>query len=235
MILVLAGTGEGRRVALALAGAGERVLVSTATVYGAELLGEGFRGEVSSGPLDLEAMLRLIRRRGVQKVVDATHPFAVEVSVTAREASRLAAIPYERLERERWAAETGETEGGVISAAGIGPALQLAAEIEGTIFLATGSNTLERYTATLGPDRLVVRILPLLPSLEKCLRLGLSPGRIIAMQGPFDEELNRLLFRRYGASLVISKDSGPAGGTPEKVRAARSLGIPIILIAPPGA
>ena len=53
------------------------------------------------------------------------------------------------------------------------------------------------------------------------------------MQGPFDEETNRLLFKRYNAALVIAKESGPTGGTADKIRAARNLNIPIILIDHP--
>jgi precorrin-6A/cobalt-precorrin-6A reductase len=230
VILVLAGTSEGRNAAVALEQEGHPVIAATATGYGGELLRAEFKGEISTRPLDLEEMIELITARQVSRVVDATHPFAVEVSVNAREACRRVGIAYERIEREITAPE--ETLG-VINTADIEEAVTLAATCDGKIFLTVGSSKLDEYVAALGADRLVVRILPVKASLEKCLDLGISPKSIIAMQGPFDEETNRLLFKRYHAALVIAKESGPTGGTADKIRAAKSLNLPIILIALP--
>ncbi len=230
MILVLAGTSEGRQVAIALENEGLEVMAATATAYGGELLQKGFHGEISTRPLGLEAMTELICLKGVIKVIDATHPFAEEVSNNAREACRLAGVEYERLEREGSHVEAGE---GVITARDTEEAVQLAAGFAGNIFLTVGSSKLEYYTRSLNPKKLIVRILPVKASLEKCIKLGIPPKNIIAMQGPFEEEMNKLLFRCYEAALVISKDSGPAGGVAEKISAAQSLSLPIIIIYRP--
>lgn len=231
MILVLAGTSEGRLAAASLEKEGFEVIASTATAYGGELLAKDFHGEITARPLSFAEMVSLITAKKIDKVIDATHPFAVEVSNNVREACRLKGVTYERLERDE---ETFAEEEGLFRARDVEEAVQLAAGVEGSIFLTTGSSKLEFYTAGLDAERLVVRILPVKESLEKCLSLGISPRNIIAMQGPFDEELNRCLFKRYRASLVITKDSGPAGGTREKIDAARGLGIPVVLINRPG-
>ncbi len=231
MILVLAGTSEGRLAAASLEKEGFEVIASTATAYGGELLAKDFHGEITARPLSFAEMVRLITEKKIDKVIDATHPYAVEVSSNAVEACRLKGIAYERLERDE---ETFAEEDGLFRARDVEEAVQLAADVEGSIFLTTGSSKLESYTAGLDAERLVVRILPVKESLEKCLSLGISPRNIIAMQGPFDEELNRCLFKHYRASLVITKDSGRAGGTREKIDAARGLGIPVILISRPG-
>ncbi len=230
MILILAGTSEGRQAAIGLEKEGRKVMAATATAYGGELLEKDFRGEISSRPLDLEAMTELINRRNITKVIDATHPFAEEVSKNAREACSRAGIEYERLEREGSDIKTGE---GVITARDTEEAVQIASGHAGNIFLTVGSSKLEHYTRSLDPQKLIVRILPVKASLEKCLDLGIPPKNIIAMQGPFDEEINRLLCRRYRAGLVITKDSGPAGGVAEKLSAAQALDIPVILISRP--
>jgi precorrin-6A/cobalt-precorrin-6A reductase len=230
VILVLAGTSEGRSAAVTLEREGHPVIAATATGYGGELLRTEFKGEISTRPLNLEEMIELITVRQVSRVIDATHPFAVEVSANAREACRRSGIVYERLERE---VTNIEERTGVIYAADIEEAITIAATYEGVLFLTVGSSKLEEYTTALGTERLVVRILPVEASLKKCLDLGISPKNIIAMQGPFDEETNRLLFKRYHAALVISKESGPIGGTADKIRAARGLNIPIILIDRP--
>ncbi len=230
MILVLAGTSEGRQSAIDLEKESRKVMAATATAYGGELLEKDFQGEISTRPLGLEAMTELINRKDVIKVIDATHPFAEEVSKNAREACRLAGIEYERLEREGSHVEAG---GGVIAARDMEEAVQIASGHAGNIFLTVGSSKLEHYTRSLDPEKLIVRILPVKASLEKCLKLGIPPKNIIAMQGPFDEEINKLLFRGYQAGLVITKDSGTAGGVAEKITAARALNIPVILIARP--
>ena len=230
MILVLAGTSEGRETASRLEKEGMPVMVSTATGYGGELLSHSFGGKIITGPLQLEDIARVIKDYQVKKVIDATHPFALEITENALRACSEGGIAYERLERDPLEIETGE---GIIAASDTEEAVQIAAATEGTIFLAIGSNKLHHYTTVIDPARMVVRILPLESSLEKCLDLGILPKNIIAMQGPFDEEMNYLLFKRYRASLVISKESGPAGGTAEKISAARKLSIPLVLISRP--
>jgi len=230
MILVLAGTSEGRKIAAALEKEGLPVIASTATDYGGELLRRDFKGEITSRRLDLGAMLELIVSKSITRLVDATHPYATEVTATAIEACRLSGISYERLER---AASDPEALTGVIEVGSIEEAATLAASYNGNIILTTGSSKLEEYTSIIDPCRLVVRILPVTASLEKCLSLKIPPANIIAMQGPFDEETNRALFRRYNPAVVITKESGPTGGTAEKVKAAHSLNIPVILLTRP--
>ena len=230
MILVLAGTSEGREAAVRLAKEGLPVMASTATGYGGELLSRSFGGKIITGPLQLEDIARVIKDYQVKKVIDATHPFALEITENARRVCSEGGIAYERLERPALDFEPGE---GIITARDTEEAVQIAAATEGIIFLTIGSNKLEYFASVIDPGRLVVRILPLEKSLEKCFDYGILPDNIIAMQGPFDEELNYILFKRYRASLVISKESGPAGGTAEKISAARKLSIPLVLISRP--
>jgi precorrin-6A/cobalt-precorrin-6A reductase len=61
----------------------------------------------------------------------------------------------------------------------------------------------------------------------------LKPSEIIAMQGPFSYELNKALLIDYRASVLVTKESGPVGGTDNKIKAALDLGIPVILMERP--
>ncbi len=230
MILVLAGTTEGRNTAAFLEKEGQRVMATTATAYGGELLRCSFKGEIISRPLTGAELLELIREKRIEKVVDATHPYALEISSNARWACLEAGILYERIERAALPFPDRET---VIEAESVEAASELAAAFKGKVFLAIGSGKLHYFCSLIDTVRLVVRVLPLAESLDKCLALGIPPANIICMQGPFDEELNRLLLRRHNASVLVTKESGVAGGTAEKIRAARSLGIPVILINRP--
>jgi precorrin-6A/cobalt-precorrin-6A reductase len=69
--------------------------------------------------------------------------------------------------------------------------------------------------------------------MEKCAELGIEQKNIVAMQGPFGKELNVALYRHYGVTTVVTKESGKIGSVDEKVEAALSLGIDVILISRP--
>ena len=61
----------------------------------------------------------------------------------------------------------------------------------------------------------------------------MTPKEIVALQGPFSEELNIALYRQYGAEVVVTKNSGEIGGTDTKLTAARKLGLPVVMIDRP--
>ena len=63
--------------------------------------------------------------------------------------------------------------------------------------------------------------------------MGYSPPDLVAMQGPFSEEVNLALWRHFGVDVVVTKESGPAGGLGEKLSAASRLGIPVVMIKRP--
>ena len=66
-----------------------------------------------------------------------------------------------------------------------------------------------------------------------CEAAGIPHRNIIAVQGPFSEELNKAVIREYEIDVMITKDSGTAGGFPEKISAAKDCQIPVIVIARP--
>ena len=70
-------------------------------------------------------------------------------------------------------------------------------------------------------------------SLEACTKAGLSPAHVIAMQGPFSMELNEAMLRAIGASFLVTKDGGSAGGFPEKALAAKKTGAKLLVIGRP--
>ena len=232
MILVLAGTKDGRLLAASLAEAGYPVLASAVTLYGGALLKEGPAREVRHGPLDEEGLVAIMRERQVTLVVDATHPFATAARQNARQACERLRIP--RLRFERASLPLPQHSGAaVLSVAGINGAVRAAAACPGNIFLTTGSSSVAAFARALGPERLIVRLLPDAAAMQRCAALGIGPHRLIAMQGPFSMEMNREMFRHFNAALVVSKESGKTGGLSEKIAAAAALQLPIIIISRP--
>lgn len=230
MILILAGTKDGRLLAGELTAAGYPVLASSVSQYGGSLLQGETGGEVRTGPLNEEELVNLIRERGIRMVIDATHPFAVQVRQNARQACEQTQVPRLRFERERVEEEAGAS---IIQVSHISEAIRSAASFPGNIFLTTGSSTVEAFVQHLGPGRLIVRLLPDPAALQRCAFLGMGPDQLIAMQGPFSTEMNREMFRHFKATVVVSKESGRTGGLPEKIEAAAQLSIPLILINRP--
>ena len=85
----------------------------------------------------------------------------------------------------------------------------------------------------LDPERLIPRILPSHESLAACEALGIPHRNIIAMQGPFSEELNAAVIRQYRVRYVVTKDGGGPGGFPEKAAAAKETGAQLIVLRRP--
>ncbi|MCL6636402.1 MAG: precorrin-6A reductase [Alicyclobacillus sp.] len=232
MIFFLAGTSDARALALQLQAAGYPLLVSVVTEHAAE----GLRTaglEVRHGRLDQAAMTALLRNLGARLVVDASHPFAEEAHRNAAAAAQACGVPYLRYERpaSELAAE------GVLWVDTYEQAAEVAATRRGSVMLTTGSKTLPvfaRRLVGLPGTRLVVRLLPRRDNLELCEQLGIEQRNIIAMQGPFSYDLNVALYKHYGTTLMITKESGSGpGAVDEKVRAAVDLGVDVVVIGRP--
>ena len=101
-----------------------------------------------------------------------------------------------------------------------------------TVFVTTGSHQMESIVqaAFARYARLVVRVLPEGRLVQKCKDMGISTRDIIAMQGQFSKEINKALFKFYGADILLTRDSGSAGGTDTKISAALELRIETVLV-----
>lgn len=231
MILVLAGTLDGRELAVRLAETGQLVMVSVISEYGRSLAEvPGIR--VHTGTLTVEGMQALIAKQHIKVIVDASHPYAVNGSLNAMKACELAGINYIRYER----AEVGMPEYKQIHmAADAAQAAKLAAGLGKVIFLTTGSRTLRVFKdePLLNACRLIARVLPQPDIVQECVELGFNPGDIVAIQGPFSQQLNVALFKEYGAEVIITKNSGAIGGADTKIAAAIELNLPIVVIGRP--
>ncbi len=234
MILLLAGTSDARLILQRLKEKRAEVAVSVTTEYGADLL-RASADRVSQARLDAPGLQQLLEAWRISLVVDATHPYASEASKNAMAATRKAGLPYFRYERAAAPLDQAALSGLLHKVASAQAAAELAAQLGNTVFLTTGSKTLPvfvRHPALQG-KRLVARVLPETAVLAQCRALGLEPRDIVALQGPFSEGLNRELFLAYGAQVVVTKESGTAGGCDTKLAAAASLRLPVVMIERP--
>ena len=240
-ILIFAGTTEGRLLAQYASQHEIGCYVSTATEYGKSIL-EGLKGvECISGRMDRKEMEIFIGEHEIRLVIDATHPFAVEVSENIKAACEKEKVRYVRCLREALG-ERG-TEGGAAEAYGmenmiIVDSVEQAAEYlrgtTGNILIATGSKELSLYTRIEGYEkRCFARVLSTGEAVEESIRLGFRGRHLIAMQGPFSAEMNLALLHQTEARYFVTKESGKAGGFGEKLEAAKAAGAVLVAVARP--
>lgn len=233
-ILVFGGTTEGREFAKFLVSLGTEVTLSCATDYGEELVKDIPGVEVQVGRLDEAGMSQLIQSCGAQAVVDTTHPFAGLVSDNIRRASDQSKVDYYRLLRAGIKDQKEMLSPGVHWVDSMESAIKILNEQSGNIFLTTGSKNLEEFTqVTDFRERVWLRVIPMVDSLEKALALGYAAKRIICMQGPFSESLNEAMFRAAKSQFVVTKESGSVGGFQSKVKAAQAMGAEVIAVMRP--
>ena len=228
-VLIFAGTTEGRTLSEYLSENRIEHTVCVATEYGEEVLSASPYMTIHQGRMGVSEMEKLMQTGSFAAVVDATHPYAVEVTANIREASQEAKLPYLRL--KRWL--DAETEGSVFYFHSNEECVDALEKTEGNILLTTGSKELATYCSRpLVKDRLYVRILPGMESISICTELGIKGKQMIAMQGPFSTEMNEAILHQYEIACMVTKKSGRQGGYPEKLEAARRAGIPVYVIEP---
>ncbi|AJY76930.1 precorrin-6A reductase [Paenibacillus beijingensis] len=232
MIFMLCGTSDARELALRIRQSGAGLLTSVVTDSAAKSLqDEGL--DVRIGRLTDREMTELLKSGGFRAVVDASHPFAEEAHRNAMQAARQAGIPYIRYER---ASLVYDNHPGLTVVPGYEEAALEAKRRKGSIMLTTGSKTLHIFAKHLAGEpeiRLVARMLPRRDNMEKCEELGIEQKNIIAIQGPFTREMNEALYRQFGTTVMVTKESGTTGAVDEKVETALRLGIDVILISRP--
>ena len=219
-ILVLGGTTEASRLAQALAQAGVDGIFSYAGRTIAPIAQPlptrvgGFGGVVG-----LQAFLQAER---ITQVVDATHPFAAQMSSNAVQACAAVGVPLLALERPAWEAQSGDVWQHVPD---MDAAVQALPTEPARVFLAIGRQHLAPFLAC-------AQHWYLLRLVDPVLDLPAERGQVVLERGPFTLEGDRALLQAHGITHVVSKNSGGAGAQ-AKLTAARELGMPVILIARP--
>lgn len=230
MILLIGGTSETAPLATGIAQRGLRVLVSTATDIPLDC-GRHEAIAVRRGALTEEQLESLIRRQGITAVVDAAHPYAVEVHRNAQTAAAQTGCRYIRFERP----SSLDTAVRMHSAPTHEQAARRACSHHRPVLLTTGSRVLAPYVAAARAAgiRLYARVLNHPDSVEACRSAGLPAEAIITARGPFSVADTRELIRSLGVGVLVTKDSGAAGGVAEKLEAARLEECRVVVVQRP--
>jgi len=233
--IVFSGTTEGRTLSDALSAHKIKHIVCVAGTYGEEMMTEDPCREVHVGRMDADAMKEFFKKCGAGKdtlIIDATHPYAAEVTENIKVACDVTGLEYVRVIRS---GDESIAQGypKYATAADCAKALN---KTDSNILLTTGSKELGVYCENVSKEvlaRTYVRVLPSIESLELCEKAGIEKTHIIAMHGPFSKDMNAALIRQYSIKHLVTKESGVSGGFEEKILAAREEGITAHIIERP--
>jgi precorrin-6A/cobalt-precorrin-6A reductase len=220
-LLLLGGTTEASRLAALLA---ERTDI-------APLLSlAGRTRELAPSPIPrriggfggVDGLIRFLQDEGIGAVIDATHPFAAQMSAHAVEACAALSLPLARLTRPPWAPDPGDRWQEVASAEAAAATLR---DVPRRVFLTVGRLSLQAF-ATAPQHHYLVR------TIDAPDGVALPKATLIQARGPFSAEAEETLMRREGIEVLVTKNSG-GGATAGKLIAARRLGLPVIMVARP--
>ncbi|ASC73125.1 Cobalt-precorrin-6A reductase [Halomicronema hongdechloris C2206] len=232
-IWLIGGTRDSAEVARGLVEAEIPCVVTVTTPAATRLYPQAPTLTVRVGKLTREQLFTFVVDESIGAVLDASHPFAVEISHGAIATAQQHHLPYLRLERPPITLEASDTEATVTEVPDLGT------------LLANGSLQGERVLLTLGYRSLgacrpwhqhitlFARILPSTTALTAAFAAGFTADRLIALRPPISPDLERALWQQWQITTVVSKASGQAGGEDTKRQVAAQLGIPLLIVARP--
>ncbi|WP_451985769.1 cobalt-precorrin-6A reductase [Azospirillum endophyticum] len=171
----------------------------------------------------VEGLADYLRAEGIDAVIDATHPFAAQISANAATACARAGVPLRLLTRPAWMAGPGDHWIGVPDMDAAALALR---DLGETVFLTIGRQEVAAFEAV--PDkRYLIRAVDPPEPMPDLPRMSLILDR-----GPFTVKGELALMRGQGVEVVVSKNSG-GRATDAKLEAARELGLPVVMVERP--
>ena len=220
-LLILAGTSEASGLAQQVAEAGIKACLSFA----------GRVKHVKSQPIPrrvggfggVAGLCKYLEEAAITHVIDATHPFSVQMSRNALDACAILGLPLLGVERRPWLPERGDFW---IEADSIADAVAQLALPQKRVMLALGRMHINAFAAQ-PQHHYLLRLVD--PPTDN---ISLPNFHSIISRGPFTAEDDHRLLQEHGIDMLVSKNSGGSGAS-SKIEAARDLSLPIIMINRP--
>ena len=260
-ILIFGGTTEGRVLSKKLAEkkkAEDSITVCVASDYGEKMM-NNIPVNIHVGRLDKDQMIQFIEDGNYETIIDATHPFATEVTENIKSSCKECDRRYIRLKRDEEKVSGQESDNILYCNSCIDAAEKLEAltrdssdvgnssdagnklrmltrdssdaeEKRKNVLLTTGSKELQCFVDSVDVKKLYVRVIPSDESINKALSSGISEDHIIAMMGPFS---NIEHIQKYEIKYLVTKESGSGSGFHNKISAASKEGVTVLVIRRP--
>lgn len=216
-ILLLAGTAEARDLSHRIAD--HTPLISS--LAGATQSPKPLGGTTRTGGFGgADGLARFITQNQIRLIIDATHPFATQMSQNAAIAAALTGAALLQVQRPPWPAHPDWT---------LTPTLTAAADhlpAGATAFLATGRGSIPSFQHRTDVT-FILRVMDASPG-----AFPLARGQFLVSQPPFTVAQERATLTRHNIDWLVTRNSGGTGGI-EKLTAATELGINIIMTQRP--
>jgi len=221
-VLILGGSTESSELSRLLAG--DRRFDTTLSLAGRTLKPRPQPVHTRTGGFGgADGLAAWLAQESIEAVVDATHPYADQISANAVAACGRLALPLATILRPAWQAEPGDNW---LTVASAGAAADALGPQPRRVFLSLGRLELGAFAASPHHHYLARMI--------DAPEANLLPRDVslIYDRGPFDEPAETALLKQERIDVLVSKNSGGAA-TYAKITAARKLGIPVVMIARP--
>jgi precorrin-6A/cobalt-precorrin-6A reductase len=222
-LLILGGTGDAHRLAAVTQQISGLTVVSSLagrTQQPVLPIGQvrtgGFGGE--------QGLIDYLRDHQIDLVIDATHPFARQISGNAATAIAVSGLPFLIFERSAWQTTPDDHW---IEVPDHNAAADLLPNLAQRVFLTIGRQEVGLYAH-------LTNLWFLMRSIDPPDPTTMPPGELLLAKGPFDLAAERELLLKYNIQAIVSKNSG-GSATYAKILAARELGLPVVMIQRPPA
>lgn len=232
-VLILGGTGEALELAIQVAEIPNLEVISS-------LAGRTQQPSLPEGQVRIggfggaSGLITYLQTEQIDYLIDATHPFAAQISWNAAAASQHCQIPHLRLTRPPWQAIKGDSSGTLndrwIEVDSMADAAAVLPGLAQRVFLAIGRQDLSTFAQL--SDQLsdlwfLMRMIESPP-----LDMPMPKGKLLLERGPFTIATERELLRTHRIGAIVSKNSG-GDATYAKIAAARELSLPVVMVRRP--
>ncbi|MEB3357693.1 MAG: cobalt-precorrin-6A reductase [Synechococcales bacterium] len=237
-IWLIGGTQESAQIGRSLAQQSVPCTVTVTTPEARRLYPDCDCLRIWVGRLDGEQITPFLIQEQIEAILDASHPFAVEVSRLAMAIATRHHIPYLRYERPTLAVPSSCDQPSLdaevtLPLNALDTLLTDPSYRHQRVLLTLGYRLLDRFRDWHTQMTLFARILPSPVALEAAIAAGFTSDRLIALRPPLSADLERALWQHWQISTVITKASGTPGGEDVKRQIAQSLGVRLVTLARP--
>jgi precorrin-6A/cobalt-precorrin-6A reductase len=223
-LLILGGTGEASALANAVLARFGDALNLTTSLAGRTQRPRPPVGRIRIGGFGgATGLAAYLTEHRVERLIDATHPFAARISTAARLACEEARVPRLLLLRPPWRRHSGDRW---IEVDDMTAAAAVVGRIGRRAFLTVGAGEIACFAAATGV-RFLVRLVD--PPQQ---RLPLHSYEVVIGRGPFTLAEERHRLEHHAIDVLVCKASGGAA-TEAKICAARQLGLPVVMVRRP--
>ncbi|MEO1592956.1 MAG: cobalt-precorrin-6A reductase [Cyanobacteria bacterium J06632_22] len=226
---LIGGTAESKTLAQALVDQAMPTVVTVTTEAARRLYPQHPLLQVRVGRLSPTDFDDFLQREQVVGILDASHPFATEISKGAIAVSQRHLVPYLRYERPRMPS----SEGDIHTVPDLDTLFKHPWLDQQRVLIILGFRHLAAFAPWHAHAALHARILPSATALTAAYQAGFSAHRLVALRPPVSPAVEAALWQQWRITTVVAKASGMAGGEAVKRQLAQTLGVRLILLTRP--